>query len=152
MIPLVVGLVVGVIFLGKIAALYGIKRSILFGILLTGLILVVLGALPFFLGKSPQGLQSLRIVSVLAAFLMGIAVVVISVQARTILQKNARAEMHGRIFSFLDIMIALVTPIPVLFVGFIADKFSLLGTLVAIGLGIILLTYLGHKFILRNRD
>ncbi len=152
MIPLVVGLVVGVVFLGKIAALYGKRKSIFFGILLTGLILIILGALPYFLGKSPQELQGLRIASVVAAFLMGIAVVVISVQARTILQKNAKAHMHGRIFSFLDIMIALVTPIPVLFVGFAADKVSLLGTLIAIGLGIILLTYSSHKLILRKQS
>lgn len=76
--------------------------------------------------------------TMVSAFLMGIAIVIIATQARTILQLNARAEMYGRVFSFLDIMIALVTPIPVLILGFLADKVSILVILTAIGLATVI--------------
>ena len=79
---------------------------------------------------------------------MGILVVLIAVQARTILQLNANETMHGRIFSFLDVMIAFVTPIPVLLTGFLADSVSVLTTLIFAGGMVIALTYFSHKFIL----
>lgn len=146
-IPVILGLVVGMILLGKIEKKYGHSKSILASIALTGLLLFCFGLLPGVFRGSKE-LYVLRIFSICAAFVMGILIFFISVQARTILQRSARKEMYGRVFSFLDVMIALTTPIPVLLIGFIADKVSLLATLVAMGLLIIVMTVVGSKIIL----
>jgi hypothetical protein len=79
------------------------------------------------------------------AFATGILVVVIAVQSRTILQTSSSLEMQGRIFSFLDTMIAIVTPIPVLLIALTADKVSLPGTFVFIGLGIMAIAIIGSR-------
>lgn len=135
--PLVLGIIAGVFTLSKIEKLYGHFKSILTAILSVGVILVLLGLVPFV-----AGVLLTRILTIAGAFLMGIAVVIIAVQARTILQLNTRKEMHGRIFSFLDILIALVIPIPVLILGFLADKISILVILSATGFLIMATTFL----------
>lgn len=148
--PLILGLIMGIVFIDKIEKLYGRKKSILASLLFMGALFIVLGVAPYvFSGQ--EGLVIVRSITILASFFIGILMVLIAVQARTILQISAHETMHGRIFSFLDVMIAIAIPIPVLFVGFVADKADLLGTIVAIGLGIILLTVMGHKFILRKQ-
>lgn len=143
--PLVIGLVIGVAFLGRVEVSLGRRKPILFSLIATGVILILIGASPLLLGTF-----STRIVAVVCAFLIGIFIVMIAVQARTILQINAKEQMHGRIFSFLDVLIAIATPIPVLIAGLLADKVSILATLVAFGAGVITLTYLGHRIILRK--
>ena len=92
----------------------------------------------------------IRFFSVVAAFVTGVLAVIIAVQSRTILQTNSDIHMQGRIFSFLDIMIALVTPLPVLFIGFTADKVSIPGTFVFIGIMIISMLVLGERILFRR--
>lgn len=144
-VPVILGLVVGMVFLGKVEKTYGRRRSILLSIMATGLLLSIFGVLPLLFRNESVGLQIIRLFSMLAAFVMGMLIVFISVQARTILQRRSKREMHGRIFSFLDIMIALTTPIPVLFIGLTADKISLPGTFVFIGLTIMAVAFLGSR-------
>lgn len=148
--PLVLGLLLGVVLINRVEKLYGRKKSIFASLLFMGVLLVIIGIAPYVFG-GPAGLVVIRSFAILASFFIGILIVLVAVQARTILQISSHETMHGRIFSFLDVMIAIAIPIPVLIVGFIADKVSLLGTLVTIGLGITLLTYFGHKFILRKQ-
>lgn len=137
MLPLIGGLLTGVGALGIVQKRYGYKKSILVSMAVTGIVLSLLGALPMVLAKTQTAITSLRISAIISSFVLGIVVVFISVQSRTLLQKAAKSEMHGRIFSFLDVMIAFVTPIPVLTLGLLADKVSLLATLVFIGICII---------------
>lgn len=142
--PLIGGLVVGVLILGKIEEKFGIKKPILFSLFLIGLALVVMGISPIFFG-----LITTRVIGIGTSFIMGILIVIIAVSARTILQVNSKEEMHGRIFSFLDVLIALATPIPVLLTGITADL-SLLSTLIFAGFVVVALTILTHKIILRK--
>lgn len=135
--PLVVGLILGVSLLSRIEKILGHIKSILLACLGVGFVLLLLGLTPLIAGTF-----IIRIVTVAGAILLGIAIVVIAVQARTILQINAKVEMHGRIFSFLDIMIAFITPVPVLILGFLADKISILVILSMIGFLIIATTFL----------
>lgn len=145
MAPLVVGLILGVIVLGKIENTYGRKKPILLSLFALGTVLVILGISPIYFGPFTRIL-----IGSLASFIMGILIVVIAVSARTVLQVNSKEEMHGRIFSFLDVLIALATPIPVLLTGLLADRVSLLATLMVFGGGVITLTYFGRKFILKK--
>ncbi len=135
--PLVVGLILGVSLLSRIEKIMGHIKSIFAACFGVGLILFIFGLTPFI-----AGVLITRITTIAGAFFLGIAIVVIAVQARTILQINAKVEMHGRIFSFLDIMIAFITPVPVLILGFLADKISILVILSMIGFLIITTTFL----------
>ncbi|MBI2031680.1 MAG: MFS transporter [Candidatus Levybacteria bacterium] len=148
--PLVFGLIIGILLLVKVEKLYGARRSIFRGIVGTGALLFVMGITPIIVDKFGFDISFVRFMLIGASFVMGILVVLVAVQSRTILQTSSRQEMHGRIFSFLDIMIAFVTPIPVLIMGFLADKVSLLATLMSIGFVIMLLTYLGYVFIYKR--
>jgi len=144
MIPLVVGLAFGVVMLPRIQAKYGYRQSISKAVLGIGLLFFILGVLPV-LGRWDLGIILIRLFSVAVAFATGILVVVIAVQSRTILQTSSSLEMQGRIFSFLDTMIAIVTPIPVLLIALTADKVSLPGTFVFIGLGIMAIAIIGSR-------
>ena len=150
MIPLVAGLVFGVFILRGIQEKYGYRQSISGAVLGIGLLFFILGVLPV-LGRWDLGIVLIRFFSVIVAFVTGILVVVIAVQSRTILQANSDVHMQGRIFSFLDIMIAIVTPIPVLLIALTADKVSLPGAFVFIGLWTIAMAVLGNKIFLGKR-
>jgi len=142
--PLVFGLIFGLTMLRKIQEKYGYRISIYSAFLGIGVLFFILGVLPFF-GKGSFGILFIRIFTSVAAFITGVLVLVISVQSRNLLQTSANISMQGRIFSFLDIMIAITTPIPVLLIGFFADKISLPGTFIFIGLGTIVAAFIGSR-------
>ena len=142
--PLVFGLIFGLTMLRKIQEKYGYRISIYSAFLGIGILFFILGVLPFF-GKGSFGILFIRIFTSVAAFITGVLVLVISVQSRNLLQTSANISMQGRIFSFLDIMIAITTPIPVLLIGFFADKISLPGTFIFIGLGTIVAAFIGSR-------
>lgn len=144
MTPLVFGLLAGVAMLSKIQGKFGYRLSIYGAVLGIGLLFFILGALPV-LGRWDLGIVLIRLFSVIASFITGILVVIIAVYSRTILQTNSDIKMQGRIFSFLDIMIAIVTPIPILLIGLTADKISLSGTFIFIGLGTMLAAIIGSR-------
>lgn len=145
MAPLIFGLIAGVLSLSIIAKKREQYESILLASVGVGIAFFLLGFVPFFAGVSVA-----IIFTILVSFLMGIAVAIIAIQARTILQINSKKEMHGRVFSFLDIMIAFITPVPVLVLGFLADKISILYILLAIGILIVsIMLMLGKIF--KNR-
>ncbi len=143
--PLILGLIAGVALLPKLAKKGEQYESILFASVSVGIAFLLLGFAPFI-----TGVFVVRLATVVLAFFMGIAVAVIAIQARTILQINSKKEMHGRVFSFLDIMIAFITPVPVLVLGFLAEKISILYMLLAIGIIIVsIMLMLGNIF--KNR-
>jgi len=142
--PLVFGLIFGLTMLKKIQEKYGYRISIYRAFLGIGVLFFLLGVLPLF-GKGSFSVFIIRVFTSVAAFITGVLVLVISVQSRNLLQTSAKISMQGRIFSFLDIMIALTTPIPVLLIGFFADKISLPGTFIFIGLGTIFMAFIGSK-------
>ncbi|HSX40693.1 MAG TPA: MFS transporter [Candidatus Saccharimonadales bacterium] len=146
MLPLIAGLVAGTAFLGNVERKFGHRKSIFLATVTLGFVLMLFGAVPVF-----HSILISRVVAVSGAFVLGIQVVFIAVQSRTILQRNAKSEMHGRIFSFLDVMIAFATPVPVLLLGFFADRVSLLATLITIGLGIIFVSLIGKRVVLQGR-
>jgi MFS family permease len=143
--PLLCGLGVGVLVLKKIEKKYGYFGSIGIACLCTGIALFVMSTSPFILAPG-----MLRIMAVLVSFLLGIIFVIIAVQSRTLLQLHTPKAMQGRIFSFLDIMIALVTPLPVLVLGALANTISILLTLQFFGIGVVVATLLGSFFVKEN--
>ena len=145
-IPLIAGLIIGILFLSRIEKKYGHRLSIFLACIGIGLLFCFLGVLPIF-GGGQFWIFAIRAFAVVIAFIFGILAVVIAVQSRTILQINARIEMQGRVFSLLDILIALAIPIPVLFLGFFADKISILAMLIFTGIVILIATAVGNKIV-----
>jgi len=143
--PLVLGLIFGIFAISKVDRLLGHIKSIIAACFGVGLILFLLGFVPVLASPIVA-----RFFTMAAAFLMGISVVIITVHARTLLQLNARVEMHGRIFSLLDILIAIVIPVPVLILGFLADKLSILMILAAVGVLTILAAFLSNEKMRRS--
>lgn len=142
--PLIAGLIIGILLLSKIEKKYGHRLSIFLACVGIGMLFCFLGLLPL-LGKGEIWVFAARAFAVVAALIFGILAVVIAVQSRTILQINAKIEMQGRVFSFLDILIALAIPVPVLFLGFFADKISILAMLVFTGVVILIAATLGSR-------
>ncbi|OGH38342.1 MAG: hypothetical protein A3B41_02075, partial [Candidatus Levybacteria bacterium RIFCSPLOWO2_01_FULL_37_26] len=105
--PLVFGLIFGLTMLKRIQKRYGYRLSIYSALLGIGILFLLFGALPI-LGKGSLGITIIRIFTSVAAFVTGVLVLVIAVQSRTLLQTSSSLAMQGRIFSFLDIMIAIV--------------------------------------------
>lgn len=147
--PLIIGLIIGALLLSQIEKKYGHRLSIYLSCIGIGLLFMILGTMPLF-GISLVSLLIFRIFTVIAAFFFGVLVVVIAVQSRTILQTHAKIQMQGRVFSLLDISIAVSTPIPVLLLGFFADQISILVTLSFMGVAIILATIFGNKMATRS--
>lgn len=145
--PLIIGLIVGVLMLAQIEKKYGRRLSIYSSCFAIGVLFIILGTMPL-LGGGWLSIIILRIFTIISAFLFGVLVVVISVQARTVLQLHARIQMQGRVFSLLDILIAIATPIPVLLLGLFADRISILSTLIFMGIAIIAGTFIVNKVIL----
>lgn len=148
-IPLVVGLVVGVLLLSEIEKKYGRRLSIYSSCIGIGLLFLILGIMPM-LGQGWLSIIIFRIFTIIAAFFFGVMVVIIAVQSRTVLQTHAKIQMQGRVFSFLDILITISIPIPVLILGFFADRISILSTLIFMGIAIIVVTVLGSKVVIRK--
>lgn len=147
--PLIVGLIVGMLLLSQIERKYGRRLSIYLSCIGIGLLFLILGIMPI-LGESWLTVIIFRIFTIIASFAFGVLVVVISVQARTILQTYTKIQMQGRVFSFLDILISASIPLPVLILGFFADRISILATLSFMGVLIILTTIFGNKMVIRK--
>lgn len=147
--PLIIGLIVGALILREVKKRYGQRFSIYLSCIGIGLLFLVLGFIPM-LGKSEFFIILLRVIVIFSAFVFGALIVFVSVQSRTVLQIHTRIQMQGRVFSFLDILIALSIPIPVLTLGFFADRISILTTLIFMGVAIVLVTIFGNKMVVRK--
>jgi len=147
--PLIIGLVVGALVLGEVKKRYGVRFSTYLSCIGIGLLFLILGAVPL-VRETWLSIMLLRVVTIISAFIFGVLIVFVSVQSRTVLQTHTRIQMQGRIFSFLDILIALSIPVPILTLGFFADKLSVLATLIFMGALIILATYVGNKIVFRK--
>ncbi len=146
--PLISGLVIGMMLLQKVHKGFGTRRSIAIACAGIGILLFILGLLPNFI--SPDYVHLLRIFAILSSVATGICIVLIAVQSRTILQLSTPITMQGRVFSFLDVMVALVTPVPVLFLGFFASKVSLLTTFMTFGGLVAVVAFFGNLVYLRK--
>ncbi len=136
--PLILGLGVGVAMLGKLEQWFSKGRQIFFGGILFGVIIFLLGASAKLFGTSEYLL--LRTITLVAAGVVGISVVILSVHSRTILQEQTPENMLGRVFSLVTVGSSAVTPIPILIIAFLTEKldvstiFLLLGVMLFVGM------------------
>lgn len=121
-IPLVVGLIIGVSAMGKLQKRWPPGSLIFTSILTFGAILFILGSSAIILKDHQTGPVILRSLTILSAAIMGMAVVFISVNARTTLQRNTPSQMLGRVFSMVTIASSAITPVPILLVALITER------------------------------
>jgi MFS family permease len=132
--PLGIGVVVGILLLNAYGKLIPRRRSIEAGLILLGIFLGFLAAagpitrfLQHVSSVSPvdvSSLVSLLSVVIVLAFLAGIAYASVAIPAQTQLQEDLPQEVRGRVFGVLNMLISTASFLPIIVVGPIADWIS----------------------------
>ncbi len=118
--PLGIGLVIGIGILNVFGKYVARKRLIEIGLVSLGVSLLILGAAQG-LGLPSTGVLSLRNVSVLVAFTAGISYAFVAVPAQTALQEELPEDVRGRVFGVLNTLVSLASFVPIIIAGPIAD-------------------------------
>jgi MFS family permease len=138
--PLGVGIVMGVLLLNAYGKYIARRRAIEIGLVLLGILLVILtvaGPVSRILtGVGDQvpivdlsSLTSLVSVVVAIAFLAGVCYGIVAISAQVQLQEDIPADVRGRVFGVLNMLISVASILPIIVVGQIAD---IVGTTVVI--------------------
>ena len=99
-----------------------------------GLVILSLGLGSELLSQLSSGTILLRLLTVIASSIVGMAAVFIAVHSRTILQENTPKPMLGRVFSLVTISASAVTPIPVLAVSILTERLDVSVIFIIFGL------------------
>ncbi|HET9614971.1 MAG TPA: MFS transporter [Candidatus Limnocylindrales bacterium] len=138
--PLGVGIVMGILLLNAYGRLIPRRRVIEGGLIALGILLALMalsGRISSFLGTSVTRtglpdlslLTSLLSIVVAVAFFAGIAYASVAIPAQTQLQEDLPGDVRGRVFGVLNMLVSVASFLPILVVGPIAD---LLGTTVVL--------------------
>ena len=137
--PLGVGIVMGILLLNAYGRLIPRRRVIEGGLIALGVFLVAMalsGRISSFLGSATASgpatlsvLTSLLSVVVAVAFFAGIAYASVAIPAQTQLQEDLPEDVRGRVFGVLNMLVSVASFLPILIVGPIAD---LLGTTIVL--------------------
>ncbi len=138
--PLGVGIVMGILLLNAYGRLVPRRRVIEGGLIALGILLAAMalsGRISRFLDQSVNGtglpdlslLTSLLSIVVAVAFFAGVAYAAVAIPAQTQLQEELPEDVRGRVFGVLNMLVSVASFLPILIVGPIAD---LLGTTVVL--------------------
>jgi MFS family permease len=130
--PLGIGIVFGVLLLNNYGKYFARRRAIELGLVVLGILLVILTiAAPLSrlltgVGESVDvvdlsGLTSLIAVVVAIAFMAGICYGIVAISAQVQLQEDIPADVRGRVFGVLNMVISVASILPIIIVGPIAD-------------------------------
>jgi MFS family permease len=130
--PLGIGIVFGVLLLNNYGKYFARRRAIELGLVMLGILLVILtiaGPLSRLLtgvGENVDvvdlsGLTSLVAVVVAIAFMAGICYGIVAISAQVQLQEDIPADVRGRVFGVLNMLISVASILPIIVVGPIAD-------------------------------
>ena len=137
--PLGVGIVMGILLLNAYGRLIPRRRVIEGGLIALGIFLAAMalsGRISSFLGNTATRtgvdlslLTSLLSIVVGVAFFAGIAYAAVAIPAQTQLQEDLPEDVRGRVFGVLNMLVSVASFLPILVVGPIAD---LLGTTIVL--------------------
>ncbi len=129
--PLGAGIVMGILLLNSYGKYLPRRRVIEVGLIALGIALALLsvaGPISRFLqsaGESPLGdlsaLTSLLAIVVFIAFFAGIAYAIVAIPAQTQLAEDLPADVRGRVFGVLNMLISVSSFLPIIIVGPISD-------------------------------
>ena len=130
--PLGLGIVFGVLLLNNYGKYVTRRRAIEVGLVVLGVLLVILtvaGPVSRILTGVGEGvplvdlsaLTSLVSIVVAIAFVAGIAYGIVAISAQVQLQEDIPADVRGRVFGVLNMLISVASILPIIVVGPIAD-------------------------------
>jgi MFS family permease len=130
--PLGVGIVMGILLLNAYGRLLPRRRVIEGGLITLGAALLAMalsGRISSFLGNSVSRtglpdlslLTSLLSIVVAVAFIAGMAYAAVAIPAQTQLQEDLPQDVRGRVFGVLNMLVSVASFLPILIVGPIAD-------------------------------
>ncbi len=129
--PLGIGIVMGVLLLNNYGKYIARRRAIELGMVILGILLVILTvAAPLsrlLSGVDRQlpidlsSITSLVSVVIAIAFLAGVCYGIVAISAQVQLQEDIPAEGRGRVFGVLNMLISVASILPIIIVGPIAD-------------------------------
>ncbi|HRY59761.1 MAG TPA: MFS transporter [Patescibacteria group bacterium] len=139
--PAVIGTAGGVLVVDYLSKKTAKKHIISFGIFLVGFSAMVISLIPevreVIFKNSPDTYDYIHtffktgIIAVLLA-MVGFGAMAIIAPSQTILQENTEKGMMGRVFGFLNMITNVVNMLPVLIIGYIADRFHIKAVLFSI--------------------
>jgi MFS family permease len=120
--PLGVGLVMGIFVLNLYGKYVSRRRGIEIGLVGLGVTLLALSVAQGFTARFSLGpLISLLSVVIVVAFAAGICYAFVAVPAQTQLQEELPANIRGRVFGVLNMLVSVASFVPIIVVGPIAD-------------------------------
>jgi MFS family permease len=148
-IPAGIGMVLGVVAIGRLVGRYSKSRVIAVGLTTAGAALILLGLtsrLHLLATSHVAALATLAELAVAALVLvLGFVNALVSVASQTILQENTSDTTRGKVFGALGMMVNIAATLPILFAATLADLTSV-NTVIGI-LGCLLLTFAGFQYI-----
>jgi MFS family permease len=78
-------------------------------------------------------------IMIVLAFLIGIANAFVFVSANTVLQEKTTDEVRGKIYGFLNSIVGILSLLPIILAGGLADLVGVGVVITGIGLGLLLL-------------
>ena len=118
--PLGVGLIFGILVLNVYGRHFPRRRVIEGGLVALGITLLALSLVQPIMNHIQLAVSLLAIV-IAVAFAAGIAYAFVAVPAQTQLQEELPAEVRGRVFGVLNMLVSIASFLPIIVVGPIAD-------------------------------
>ncbi len=120
--PLGLGLVMGILVLNVYGRHFSRRRGIEGGLVALGLTLLALSIAQRLTSSLSLGpVISLLSVVIIVAFAMGVAYAFVAVPAQVQLQEVLPANIRGRVFGVLNMLVSIASFLPIILVGPIAD-------------------------------
>lgn len=130
--PLGVGLVFGILVLNVYGRLFSRRQGIQGGLFGLGLALLALALAQPLSNHFTLAISLLAIV-IVVAFVAGIGYAFVAVPAQTQLQEELPADVRGRVFGVLNMLVSIASFLPIILVGPIADAFGTSAVVAASG-------------------
>jgi MFS family permease len=147
--PLGLGIVFGVMLLNNYGRYFPRRHAIEGGLIALGLALLILtvaGPLSRFLRGINEdvtivdlsGLTSLVAVVIALAFVSGIAYGIVAIASQTQLQEDLPADVRGRVFGVLNMLVSVSSILPIIIVGPISDLVGTTAVIIAVSILVLL--------------
>lgn len=129
--PAVIGMAIGAFIIGNFLHDKSKTKLAKIGLLIIGVNVVLFPNLPSIVDFNPVDIM------VPLAVLIGFAFALVFISANTLIQEETTDEQRGKIYGSLNSLVGIVSLLPVLGVGVLADWFGVATVLTFIGIGII---------------
>jgi len=147
--PLGLGIVMGVLILNNYGRYVPRRRAIEGGLIVLGILLASLtiaGPLSRFLQGMSGDVKvvdlsvvtSLIAVVVALAFLAGVAYGIVAIASQTQLQEDLPEEVRGRVFGVLNMLVSVASIVPIIVFGSLADLVGTTAVILAVAIAVVL--------------